>query len=491
MNFIKDENSEYLDSVNETINSVISKNGNSLEKTINNINSQLSILNLDNINTEYKKSLSNTENSINTLIENNRKLAVQYLTDVKNEGSKYITKKYINTYNTYISSFYQIKNYIKNNLKNHLANKYKNIINQIRNNLQSIKSNSIIKKYINQFEFGERHLKVIEALYEKFDKHISDSLFNKNYLPLINNFFNTAYNNLIKIEKELKNFYISQSKLTYSSIKSYDYYKLEKYSYRCCKIHIIICWSYKTCRDSRYVGYNYDSTNNHLKLESINMNIYTINFDSLYNSIYSKFSNNVNSYNNILQQLSNPLELIKQNIINKNKNSNYLNGLEENIKSIINEKLGTNLLNASYNYYKNEITQKLPTELNDILENRKNVYDKLYEDLNSNIDNFKSSINEFTLFSSFYYSLYFQNISYDYSNSIINQFKNDFNYTIKYYYNTILSKVNKTFSYILNNIPTNEKSFDEILIIRTNEIKQSYNNLIYQIKASKNQILQL
>ena len=63
-----------------------------------------------------------------------------------------------------------------------------------------------------------------------------------------------------------------------------------------------------------------------------------------------------------------------------NKNNNFLNGISENIKSIINNKLGNNLLFSAYNYYKNEINEKLPIELNDILEQWKNVYDKVYND---------------------------------------------------------------------------------------------------------------
>ena len=492
LNFIENENNEYLNLINEKINSVKSEIENTLEQTLNNIQNQLSALILDNINTKYNESLSTTINSINTIIENNRKLAVQYLTQVKNVGSTHITQKYINIYNTYITSLNKIKSYIQNNLKSHLASKYKNIINQIRSNLQSIKSNSIIKKYINQFEFAERHIRIIEKLYERFDKHISDSLFNNNYLPLINNFVNTTYNNLNQIENELKNFYNSQSRLAYSSSSSYDYFKYQIYAYICCGFKLGRCWSHTTCYLAYFAGYNVANTNNHLKLQSINMDTYTNNFDLLYNNTYSNIKDNVNSYNNILEeQLNQPLELIKQNILNKNENNTYLNGLTENVNSIKNEKLGINLLNASYNYYKNEITQKLPIELNDILEQWNNFYDKLYEDLNSNINNFKSSMKEFYFFSIIYYTMYSQNISTNYSNSITTQLKNDFNYTIKYYYNTILSKVNKTFSYILNNIPTNEKPFDEILFIRTNEIKQSYNNLVNQIQTSQNEILQL
>ena len=84
--------------------------------------------------------------------------------------------------------------------------------------------------------------------------------------------------------------------------------------------------------------------------------------------------------------------MIKQNIIDKNKNNNYLNDISENIKSIINNKLGNNLLNSAYNYYKNDLTQNLPVELNSILEKWKDTYDEIYEYLDSNISNFKSSL---------------------------------------------------------------------------------------------------
>lgn len=80
-----------------------------------------------------------------------------------------------------------------------------------------------------------------------------------------------------------------------------------------------------------------------------------------------------------------------------------------------------------------------------------------------NITYFKSKIEEFPTLCSFYYQMYKKNITYDYVDSLKSQRKNDLNYTVKYYYNLILSKVNKAFSDFLNNIPINEKLFDEIL----------------------------
>ena len=491
INFIKDENKEYLDSINESIDSVKSSDGENLEQLINNIQINLSDFNLNNLNKVYNETLINTFNSINTIIEENENYAVQYLTSVKNAGSTHITQSFKNKYIFYINNLYQIRSYISNNLKNNLVLKYKNIITQVRANLQTIKSNKIIEKYKKQLTFAENHLRIIDNLYERLEKHISDSFFNENFLPSINNYVNHTYNNLNQIEETLKNLYNSQTSKTYSSSTSYDYYKRVTSYYSCCFLYFWDrCWWYITCYGPHYVGYNVGCTNNHLNLKEINFDEYTLSFDSLSKDFYSQFNNDILSYNDVLLQINEPLDLIKQNIIDKNKNNNYLNDIYENINSIINNKLGNNLLNSVYNYYKNDLNEKLPIELNSILEKWKDTYDEVYEYLNSNISNFKSSLNDFSLFSLFYYNTYSQNISIDYFNSVINKAKNDFNYTIKYYYNLIISKLNKTYSYILNNIPVNEKPFDEIIFLRTNEIKQSYNNSLNLILNSKNQILQ-
>jgi len=59
---------------------------------------------------------------------------------------------------------------------------------------------------------------------------------------------------------------------------------------------------------------------------------------------------------------------------------------------------------------------------------------------------------------------------------------NDFNYTIKFYYNLFLSKVNKTYTCLLNNIPINDKPFVDILNDQIFMIKASYNDIIKFIK---------
>ena len=490
INFVKDENNEYMNLINQKINSLKSSSGNSLEQLISYLQVELSDLNLNNLNTTYNEILSKTINSINLIIENNKNLALQYMTNIKNAGSSHRTQNFINKYNTYIYSFNQIKSFIQYNLKNNLIEKYKNVINQIRTNLQSIKSSVILKKYIKQLPFAENHLRIIDNLFTRLEKHISDALFNTKYLTKINNYVNSAINNLNSIINNLYNLYISQLSLPYSSSTNYDYYIAVPYSWKSCRRFFKKIYHCKTHRGITYKGYKIAGGENHLKLQSIsNFNDYTYNFDSLYNKIYSKFSNYITSYHNTLTQLNNPLDSIKQEILNKNKNNNYLSDITNNIDSILNNKLGNNLLNSVYNYYKNDLIKKLPDDLNDILGQWKNVYDQVYGYLNTNLSNFKSSLNEFSLFSIFYLNIYSANISDDYYVSIINKVRNEFNYTIKYYYNFILSKVNKTYSYILNNMPKNDEPFDEIINLRISQIKQSYNNFINQLQLSKSEML--
>ena len=126
---------------------------------------------------------------------------------------------------------------------------------------------------------------------------------------------------------------------------------------------------------------------------------------------------------------------------------------------------------------------------NEIIIKLENAYDEIYNAVEANKDKFKSSVFEFFYLGSFYLQVYSQNISYDNVETIVEKLKNEFNYTNKYYYNLITSKLNNTYDYILNNLPRNEKPFDDILNSRMNEIKKSQLELLNKIQQSKNSIL--
>ena len=168
-----------------------------------------------------------------------------------------------------------------------------------------------------------------------------------------------------------------------------------------------------------------------------------------------------------------------------------MNSIIEKSKLFIIDQLGINILKSSYSYYKNELNKKLPIEVNLILEQWKSLFNKIYKDIESSVDKFKYPIGEFNYLAMIYYEYYRQNISYSYFDSVVEQRKHDFNYTIKYHYNLFLSKVNKTYTYILNNLPLNEKPFDNILNNQIEQIKNSYNEIMNLTLESQEEIINL
>ena len=101
-------------------------------------------------------------------------------------------------------------------------------------------------------------------------------------------------------------------------------------------------------------------------------------------------------------------------------------------------------------------------------------YDKLKEKINLNKDKFKNSITELGLIASIYNSIISQKMTISYYDSIIEQQKNEFNYTISYYYNILLQNITSVYQTILNQIPTNQEGFNNILELRKKEINEGF-----------------
>ena len=490
LNYIKEENRQYLLLNQQQIDSFINQNKVNLDNIINNIDGVLSELNLYNLDVKYNEMITTTFNSINNVIETNKNLSFEYLNSVYSAGSSHCTQLYLNKVNVYLNSLSEVKNFIQTNLKNYLINKYNDIINTIRNNLMTIKSNSVIKTYQSKLSFTSNHLALIDIIITRFDKYLSINLFNQKYLPIINNFYDNFINIITQYETQIYNYYNPVKVLTYSTSEDYDYYKYRQVCERYCSKKVLgVCVNHKTRCDDYYDGYTSNGNNNHLYLISINFNEYIINFDSLFNSMNSESSKNIISYNNILNSFGNNMNSIKTNILSKS--NIYLNGFSQKINNYINNGFCKNITLLTYNYYKNEIQDQLIIEINNIATYWKKVFDEINSNINFNVNKFKYSIKEIGMLAEIYNSIYIQNISYDYFNSIIEQRKNDFNCSIKNYFNIILSKLNKTYSYILDNMPINtDILFNDILNIRNNEIKQHYSNIINQIQSTKNKYLQ-
>ena len=165
---INNENKEYLSKVNKKLSSFKGENDKSLDQIISELLNQLTAIKLDNLNNTFNDSLTLAFKSITEIIENNKNKALEYLNDNKITNSYHITTGFINKYNTFYNSIQNIDNFVNNNLKNNLAIKYKNVVNQIRAQLQSIKSNKILEKYYKQLPTAENHLNSIKDLFNIF-----------------------------------------------------------------------------------------------------------------------------------------------------------------------------------------------------------------------------------------------------------------------------------------------------------------------------------
>ena len=486
-NWFENENENFKNSTNNKINGFIQNNKANLEKIISDIDNNLSKNLLDSIVTSFEDMLNYTKGNITNILNNNNNLLLAYINDAS--SSTHLTQTIKNKVNIYMSRINEIKAYIQNNLKIDLINKYKNVITQVRKALQTIKSNQIISKYsgINNLSFLKTHIDtIIDPLYTRLNEKISDENFNRKYLPEINNNIINYFINLIN--QQIENFnikYSPLSKKTYSSDSTYDKYYYVSRS--CCKRK---WYGRKKCYDcSYYSPTNVGTTNNHLSLKNVDFENYSRDFTNKYNEIYNIFSKNINSYNDIINNFGHEM----QSIINSYSNKNVidLNIISDCAKSFINNKLGNNVLILSYDYYKKDLQEKLPIELESILNNFKSLFDTVYEEISTNINKFKYPINEFSDLATIYNAFYSTNISYLYLSSIVDQRRNDLNYTVKYYYNLFISKINNIYSYIKNNVPVNEKPFNNVFDNQISQIDNSYKEIFNLFQTSHNNIINL
>ena len=430
---------------------------------------------------------------IKETIENNEILYNEYFNNINNVNTYHITKGFIDKYNIYIDNINKFINYIENELKLDLKTKYMNIINETDSYFQNmnLNNNILFQKYKKQLiSFEEYNNQSFKSLLERINDYISEEIFNTNFLPLINDLINNSLNILTNDKINYQNIYNKIEKKQKSDIsQDYDISVEHGGDRYCCKYLWKLCIDH--CRHPKYYTYegrDVQGTNNHLDIKFIHFSNYSIILDEKLNELYSNLSNDILLYNSYLPHLENNLESLKIEILKKDE-SLYMNNIKNYIINIIKEKLENNLLKTTYKYYNNKINNILPETLDKILKQWENIYKDIYKNITDNKDNFKYSINEFYITAYTYFELYNNNISFNYINSIIEKLKNDFNYTIKYYYDFINVKINDICSEILKDLPVNEEPFNEIIQVRTNEIIKLFDDLMNLINNSKNNFI--
>ena len=93
-----------------------------------------------------------------------------------------------------------------------------------------------------------------------------------------------------------------------------------------------------------------------------------------------------------------------------------------------------------------------------------------------NLNNFTHSISEFGIMARIYEDIISHNLTKFFYESIIDHQKSEFNYTISYYYNSLIQNITSVYQFIYNQIPTNQINFNNITNLRKAEVIEKFNN---------------
>ena len=501
INKVRNENNNYIKSIKNNVNTFINNNLESLNSLISDLNILLSEESLAEIvylyDIAFTSSLKQVKADINSFDNSIVDFYYSYSYSIEFALNKFKDKdeftvisheKVINQtyykyfYNIIINNLGNLKNYVNKQLTNDLLNEYKNIIAQIKEVLRLIKNNKITEIYpgINQFNFNKEHINNIDELNNRIDRYLSLEIFNYYYLSYLNDYKKPLLEQLENITKFINNqnnVINGYNPLVNKNGENKDYFLC--FEMKCTGKYVNAEYCMKFFYEDRIkiTDFTIYTEDNLKKLEN-------------FKNISSTINNKASLYNSKINGIKNILNNIEKEALNSIE-TDYLIPIKNQINLILSQKYEEEIIKSSYNYYKKNLDQKIENILDDIDNKWYDSFNILKKEINNNLNNFKYSIDGFSFYSSFYEYLVPFNISYDYVNSIVNLRKNEFNYTISYYYNYFINIVNSTYLYIINRIPSNDMKLNTIIDLRKKQITDEFNNLIKNIINSKNYILNI
>ena len=460
INSIKEKHNLYLNTIQQEIEK-ISNRKNELNSDIFHLEILCSKESLKELSESFENALNNylniTKNNINVIFNtykkylNNKAILLEKL-DI---DEKYDSISEIKI-NEKIESIINFKVYIENQLIKYLSEEYNDILNKIREILLKIRSNQLNNKYkeIEDLSFINENINNVNILYERINLYFSNQV------------FNAKYQDEFKIIEEIKAVSIDNIN-NFRKTKECNDYEL-----------------YIKLNSGGSICFNiFDETAEIMNLNKIDTDINFKRFKNILNIIYSSLNESMNSYNSKIEESLLSLKQIdEKNYILDNLD---FNPIENKINSLLSQKYGNELIKSCYDYFQSYINEKIENLMNEFLELTNRTYDFLKEEISENKNKFKKSISEFTMMAAIYENIITQNLTRNYFDFIIENQKNNFNYTISYYYNIFINLIISTHKKIINNLPFDKNELN----IKTEEYKNAINNkfneLITKIKKSK------
>ena len=504
INKIKNEHTNYVKLIEDNINTFLNENLETLNSLILDLNILLSEESLKEYVYYYEKYFNNSLEKIEKEIENNILLIENYYDEYNNiikdrvslfdefgeyniiKSKKKKTQGYLKKYKIITKKFENIKTYINNQLYNDIIEVYKNIIAKIKENIILIKNNKLTDTYpdISQFEFNNKHIDIINDLNNKLNNYFSFDIFNNNFTTKLNDF-------KTEINKKIDNFtnYIESQHKDINELEISEDDDDENDICVIFTLEMTILGESFTFDTDDYCAKIESCYNNYNKLNdvTINSNENIQKFQNLSSSISEK----ENYYNSKINMIKDSISEAKNEIISNNVTTEYLLQFQNIINVILSQKYGDEIIKSSYNYYKSNIETKIENIMDDINNKWNKSFNLLEEEINSNLPNFKNSIEGFSHMAEIFKNIINDEVMIKYFDSIINLQKNEFNNTLSYYYNYLLKIVNSYYLYIINNIPINEMNLNSIIDLRKQEINDEFNKIIKQINNSKYEVLNI
>ena len=533
---VKNENDEFLSSVNEKIDNYLLENKDILIQLINSITISLSEKFFEKLSDLYEIAFNNCLNRIGNETKYNKHLAENYFMDLKSiilNNSKILdliedydpvdkslysdmlphgpngiytwsytnfsdsisetkkTQNYLNKYDGFNDKFKKSISYLYSQLYTELYDKYKDSITKTKEILQSIKNNKISDKFpnYNQLDFIEDNIKDIDELYIRLDKYLSDDIFNENYNQRIMDFKSSQISIINNITDNIKNEHnlINTQNTVDDYIHDFCFSYVRTKAYTCTNKVV----SYKTSSGDYCLPSNNSDNYINIKIPSIESDIKMEEYKKIFNDSYSLIKEKADMYNSKINDLRNIILSTEKEIINRQRDSDYLFPLQNTINNILSKKYGDKLINGTYSYYQKNMDKNIQLLFNNISNEWTNSFNEFKNDVEININEIKHSSNAFGLMALLYENIITSNITKSLYNSIENHQKNEFNYTISYLYNFLSKEVNLAYQYIMNEIPINEGEFNNIINQRKNEINNIFNILTKNITNSKNKALSM
>ena len=532
INKIKEENDYYLENLRTNISKFMNEDLVELNRIISDLDIEyFSEYFLNNISNLYEIALNSSLDKILKEIKSNELLAQNYFNSLYNVinnnyylkellksyktneipnwklfdstwrdfkyfndtlTSKERTNGYINKYGEYIANLESNKKYLDNQLFLDLVNEYKPIISKLKENLQIILNIKLNEEYpdFKELNFFNSHFNTIKEISSRINQFFSDNKFNEIYLTRINNNKNSDNNYINSIGQYIntKHTFVNKFSLYGDNVNDFCVQYKRKLCYGCTNC----AWNYYEY-DRYCFPLSSDVKNNHLQLKKIQIkdDPNLIYFKNIFNNNIEKISEKINNYKEIVTRFEEKLNLVKEDTLNREITKNYLKPFEDWINSVLLEKYNDSIIKTSYNYYQKIIDERLFGILNDVSTKWNECFDSLISEVDNNYDEFQTTTYEFGIMAQAYETLISENITPNYFDSIVSFQRNEFNYSISYYYNYFIKIVNEAYKYAYNNLPINENGFSDILLKRKLEINNTFNSFINNIKKSFNETISI